>query len=52
MIYNIRCLHVHAHRVCVDYAKEKGVPGPVVNIKDFIVFTATDCMGARKLTFL
>lgn len=31
-------------RVCVDYAKEKGMSGSIVNITDFTVFTATDCM--------
>lgn len=31
-------------RVCVDYARSKPLISPVINISDFIVFSATDCM--------
>ena len=33
----------------MDYAKEKGMSGSIVNISDFTVFTATDCMGKKNI---
>ena len=36
----------------MDYAKERGICGSEVNIDNFTVFTATDCMGKRVTRYL
>ena len=36
----------------MDYAKERGICGSEVNIDNFTVFTATDCMGKRITRYL